>query len=198
MSPILGIWASSIQSSLNASSFDSIATTTLGSSQTTVTFSSIPSTYKHLQIRCLAKSTGSAGEDRMSSQMRFNGDTSANYASHYLKGNGTSATAGAVTSSTVIDYAGLSWIPDSWSGYANIWGVAIMDILDYTSTNKAKTLRVLSGYNSNGTNTTGNNISLTSGLWFKTPEAINSISIICDQSQSFIAGSTFALYGIKG
>jgi hypothetical protein len=72
-----------------------------------------------------------------------------------------------------------------------------MDILDYTSTTKAKTLRTLAGYNANTTDTTGNNISLTSGLWFKTPEAITSIDIICDNSQSFIAGSTFALYGIK-
>ena len=196
MSPILGIIASQNYPRIT-SSYESITTTTLGSSQQTITFSSIPSTYKHLQIRCFAKGTGSAGEDRFSAEMRFNGDTSSNYASHVLGGNGSAAFAASSTSATRIITAGRSWIPDSWSGYDYMWGVAIMDILDYGSTTKAKTLRTLAGYNSNTTGTTGNNINLTSGLWFKTPEAITSIDIICDQGQSFISGSTFALYGIR-
>jgi hypothetical protein len=183
-----------------SSSFDALATYTVPSGGvSSITFAGIPTggQYSHLQIRCLAKGSGDAGEDRYSAQMRFNGDTSANYASHYLTGNGTSASAGAFSSTTAIDMAGRSWIPDSWSGYANMWGVAIMDILDYASTTKAKTLRTLAGYNSNTTGTTGNNINLTSGLWFKTPEAINSITIICDQSGLFIQGSQFSLYGVK-
>ena len=186
-------------STLGGPAYESIATSIVsGGSAPTVTFSSIPSTYKHLQIRCFAKGTGTAGEDRFSAEMRFNGDTSANYSSHYMTANGSSASSGAFTSATLINMAGRSWIPDSWSGYANVWGVAIMDILDYASTTKTKTLRTLAGYNSNTTGITGNNINLSSGLWFKTPEAITSINILCDQSASFIEGSNFALYGIRG
>jgi hypothetical protein len=68
-----------------------------------------------------------------------------------------------------------------------------MDILDYTSTNKNKTVRSLGGFDRNG----GGIITLSSSLWFKTPEAITSIRLK-PQSSSWTQYSSFALYGIKG
>ena len=38
-------------------SYESIQTTTLSSSQSTISFTSIPATFKHLQIRCIARCT---------------------------------------------------------------------------------------------------------------------------------------------
>jgi hypothetical protein len=65
------------------SDFESIATTTVGAGgATTITFSSIPATYQHLQIRVLARTNRSAGVDIMS--MRMNGDTGNNYSDHLV------------------------------------------------------------------------------------------------------------------
>lgn len=180
------------------SSYESIATTTLTGTQSSVTFTEAGgawASYKHIQIRCMAKGTGSAGEDRFSMEVRFNSDTGSNYSRHNLFGNGSTASASGESSQTSA-WGGTSWIPDSYSTYANIFGVAVVDVLDFKSTSKYKTIRTLAGFNTNGSNTTGNNINLSSGLWQST-SAITSITLICDQGQSFISGSTFALYGIK-
>ena len=100
MTSILGIVASS--KLVASGSYESIATFTLGSS-TTVTFSSIPSTYKHLQIRYLARSarTGAATDDLA---IRLNSDSGANYARHRLFGDGASVTASGQTSQVEIAY----------------------------------------------------------------------------------------------
>ena len=119
--------------------------------------------------------------------MRFNGDTTgANYTRHYLYGDGSSAGAGGNVSDgqLSIGYTSTS---------ANIFGGGIVDVLDYTSTSKNKTIRSLAGYDANGSGL----VVLYSGLWSKTPEAITSISIF-SSSGNLNQNSQFALYGIKG
>lgn len=182
--PILGITASSI---LKAdTSFDSIATTTVGSGgSSTITFSSIPGTYKHLQIRILARDAGASSEDAYS--IRFNSDSGNNYSWHYLMGNGSSASASAGSTTSRIYVNNLPTDVQS-AGF----GGAVIDILDYANTNKYKTLRSLSGYDVNGTGT----INLVSGLWQNT-NAITSIEIKNDRAVNFMQYSSFALYGIK-
>jgi hypothetical protein len=166
-------------------SFESIATLS-GSGVSTVTFSSIPSTYKHLQIRAL--NTVSDGS-RWS--MRFNGDTGNNYWMHYLLGNGVNASAsssGAVSDQIngVIHGGGTTTYP----------AVAVMDLIDYASTTKNKTLRLMTGTDDNGA--TGYHfLYLKSGLWMST-SAVTSITIFNTSSTNGSTGSTFALYGIKG
>jgi len=73
--------------------FESIATAT-GSGQTSVTFSSIPSTYKHLQIRIIARDNSGNGGGSGALRLRFNGDTSSVYDRHHLSGNGSSPSVG--------------------------------------------------------------------------------------------------------
>ena len=90
--PMLGIMASQISGHLWAPSgaYDSIATVTLGSAASTITFSSIPSTYTHLQFRVMARDT-TTGVTQTSLRWQFNGDTAANYtAYHDIFGNGAS------------------------------------------------------------------------------------------------------------
>jgi hypothetical protein len=84
--PILGIMASQISGHLFAPSgaYDSIATTTLSSPAASITFSSIPATYTHLQIRGIARSTAAAGNVSIA----YNSDTGSNYAGHDLYGDG--------------------------------------------------------------------------------------------------------------
>ena len=89
MSPILGIYASQISGHLWAPSgaYDSIATATGTGSSGIINFTSIPSTYTHLQLRVSALPSS---VDQMVCRVG-NGsiDTGSNYARHTLNGNGT-------------------------------------------------------------------------------------------------------------
>lgn len=164
-------------------SFESIQTVTVGSGgQTTISFTSIPSTYKHLQIR---GTWANAGTSQYAS-IRFNNDTSSNYAYHDFYGDGANVYTEAVSSTTGIGMA-YSSSTTSYTGF-------VYDILDYTSTTKNKTIRGIEGRDTNG----GGTIALHSGLWFKTPEAISSIDIYVSTTNNIKQYSSFALYGIKG
>jgi hypothetical protein len=168
-----------------------LMTTTLSSTASSVTFTSIPQSYEHLQIRIIGRSTIVDTNDFM--MARFNSDTGSNYSYHYLRGDGTSGTSqGAGFGSS--DYLrNVGFITGS-SATSNVFGVSIVDILDYTNTNKLKTIKVFTGKDSNSNNQDGRVI-LSSMLWNST-SAINSITLF---TQSNIATtSSFALYGIKG
>lgn len=175
-----------------AGAFESIASASGTGSSNTITFSSIPSTYQHLQLRIIAKGTLTAGAGRVG-LIRFNSDTGSNYASHRLRGNGTDVFADGQTSATSIRTN--NFVLDSFASYPNTFGVAIIDIHDYASTTKNKTVRTFTGTDDNGI---GNQtIGLSSGLWMNT-SAITSLTFINgDSSDNFVTASTFALYGIK-
>ena len=187
MSPILGIYASQISGHLFAPSgaYDSIATTTLSSPAASITFSSIPATYTHLQIRGIARSTAAAGNVSIA----YNSDTGSNYAGHDLYGDGATAAAGG-GGSRVPSNIGVIAVPVS-TDLANSFGVGVVDILDYSSTTKYKTVRVLTGFDVNGS---GGYILFRSELWMNT----NAISTITMSLANFDTYSSVALYGIKG
>lgn len=171
------------QQGVAAGDFDSIATVTVGAGgATNAEFASIPGTYNHLQIRAIVRSTsgGYAG-------VTFNSDTANNYASHELYGDGSNAAAAAYTTR-----ADIPLMPTATSSGTNIFTGLIIDILDYTNTNKYKTLRSLEGYDANGSGY----VELQSGLWQST-NAITSVKITCAYGQSWQQYSHFALYGIK-
>jgi len=190
MTPMLGILASQISGHLAApNSYESITTNTVGSGGTTsITFSSISSAYKHLQLRFTARSLDV--DTNAFIYMRFNGDTASNYSDHYLRGDGASVSAIANANNTVIYATGQ--IP-ALNATASVFGVGVVDILDYTNTNKYKTSRSLNGYDSNGSGS----IFLESGNWRNT-NAVSSITLTTQASQGFAQYSSFALYGIKG
>ena len=191
MSPILGIYASQISGHLFAPSgaYDSIATHTVGSGgQASIEFTSIPSTYKHLQIRLLARSTDAAGTVNVTTQL--NSDTGSNYAWHRIFGNGTSAGAGgASTQSNII----IGQISGSTAA-SGVFGVATIDLLDYKETTKYKTLRSLFGFDDNNGGA-GAVVQLFSGLWQSTSATT---TITLSAGGGFAQYSSFALYGIKG
>jgi hypothetical protein len=175
--------------------FESIQTVTVGAGgQASITFSSIPNTYKHLQIR------GTARDNRASTwidtmYMYFNADsTGSNYYYHVLGGNSSSAFASASAGQT--GYGA----PIGLTGASNVttsFGPNVIDILDYANTNKNKTVRSLVGVEDNA----NGSIRLTSGLWLSTA-AITSITLVNDgagvpANSFFQQHSTFTLYGIK-
>jgi len=189
MTPILGILASSISGSLNASSYESIATYTVGAGgQSTITFSSIPNTYKHLQVRAMHRATTGAGDGTV--YMQFNSDTGANYSWHRMYGYGSSVGADASVSTTSIAAGQSMGATPSLQGFP----VMINDILDYTNTSKYKTVRSLAGTDLNGD--ASGAVFFNSGNWRST-SAITSITITTNQT-AFAQYSSFALYGIKG
>ncbi|MGI9142039.1 MAG: hypothetical protein ACR2IJ_02505 [Fluviibacter sp.] len=176
----LGIYASQISGHLTPSTgYVSIATIK-PSSTNTLTFSAIPNSYKHLQLRYLNISSALANDI----SMRINGDTASNYASHYLYGGGSGSAAAGGAGSLTNMYSG-------YTGNTSSPAVGIIDILDYTSTIKNKTIRTLSGVDNNGS---GYNL-YTSGVWINTA-AINSITL--NTTATFQANSIFSLYGIQG
>jgi hypothetical protein len=169
-------------------SFESIATATGTGSSGTITFSSIPSTYQHLQIRIMARTDRSSTESGF--QIRFNSDSGSNYVGHQILGFGTTIIANGSTSQTQIDIG----IVAAASAPSNTMGVGIIDVHDYASSTKNKTVRSLSGEEQNSADSY---LTLRSGLWLNT-NAINSITIIPNTANNFTTASVFALYGIKG
>jgi hypothetical protein len=172
------------------SSYESISSQTLGSSSSTVTFSSIPGTYKSLQIRAILRDTNATNSD-YGFAIRVNSDTGSNYAFHNLYGDGTSPAAFSTASaSRIISIFGAPLDGTT----ASTFGSTVIDIHDYASTTKNKTIRGFAGSNTN-TTSTNFGVALFSGLWMST-SAVTSISII-SEGTSFKSGSTFALYGIN-
>lgn len=171
-------------------SYESIATATGTGSSATITFSSIPSTYKHLQIRFMAKSTfGSDNANNIT--VRLNGDTASNYARHNLYGDGSAAAAEGSASQTSMQ---LRFLLPSTS--VNLLGVGIVDFADYASSTKNKTMRYFGGTDTNNNTSIISPVVLGSGLWNST-SAVTSISFITSVS-NFTTDTVFSLYGIKG
>ena len=172
---------------VSTNSYESISTVTVGAGgSASIDFTSIPSTYTHLQIRAICKDT-TATSNVGSIYGRFNSDTGSNYARHYLNGSGSAVGAGGGSSQTSMFFGtGLE------ANFTNIFAANVIDILDYANTNKYKTTRSLSGADTNG----GGFVQFMSGLWMNTA-AITSITILPNQN-NFAQYSSFALYGIKG
>lgn len=167
------------------SSFESIATITGSGTPNSITFSSIPSTYKHLQVRfrTLGNSSGS------DPYLTFNGITTATYDWHSIAGNGSASSATGVSGDNGIR---LMYGANTNNTYPMS---AVIDIHDYTSTSKNKTIKTFAGQDFNGTET--GVVVLSSGL-YRSTSAITSISIELIGGPLYTATSVFSLYGIKG
>jgi hypothetical protein len=122
-------------------------------------------------------------------KIAYNGDTSSsNYYNHQMYGTGTAAGAQSFSADSVR----ASYIAGGTDN-ANIFGAAIIDILDYTSTTKRKTTRILAGIDYNG----GGFVNHNSGGWFATPVAITSLVLSPGSGTSFNQHSQFSLYGVR-
>jgi hypothetical protein len=187
--PILGITASQVPGRLSTNSYESIATALVPSGgQSSVVFSSIPNTYKHLQLRYIARTTVANVNDGYIN-MQFNGDTTLNYYFlHYLQGEGSGTPAAGAVGVNYVIYTGVA---SGNSSTSDVFGAGVVDILDYANTNKRKVTKALSGMDNNG----AGKASLASGIWLSTA-AITQITI--GGNGTLMQNSRFALYGIKG
>ena len=177
--PILGIIASQDYNRVT-NSYESIATVTVGSPVATVSFSSIPATYTHLQVRLIAKSTETLYDQSDAINFYFNADTTyTNYRSHWLRGDGSSATSSQIQSAGYNIYTGT--IASGHSSQTSMFGAQIIDILDYANTNKYKTVRTLDG---DDLNSALGLVGLYSGLWMST-SAITGLTFNVTNASNF-------------
>ena len=152
-----------------------IASTTASGSTSSVEFTNIPQTFTHLQIRLFAKTASTAAFDSIA--MNING--ASGEARHDVYGTGASVGSSNAGTSLFV-----------YVGGSAQFGVGIIDILDYTNTNKTKVSRSICGVDNNGSGL----VALTSGLKLSTT-AISSLTFIAGVP-NLAAGSRFDLYGI--
>jgi hypothetical protein len=178
-------------------SYESIASAIGTGSNAYVEFTSIPSTYSHLQIRISGQPNNPAGGGGTNVAMRINSDTGSNYNGHVLAGNGSSASTGYFGVDTMMYVASIPQGGGASGGTQYMYNAAVIDILDYTNTNKYKTVRALSGWDKNNASL-GSDIRLASGLWLNT-SAINTIRLYVNDglNLNWYDGSTIALYGVN-
>lgn len=189
MSPIISTLANASAygfrslSAAAAGAYESIASVT-ATGGSTVTFSSIPSTYQDLQIRVLVRTTTDAADFRLTA----NGVTSG-YASHFLTGTGS---VGATEYSAAANIRLDTGAGNNVNSYQH--SAIIIDIHDYASTTRNKTFRMFYGADYN---TTGGEVYIGSGLTTST-SAISSLSFDVLGGKVLANPSFFSLYGIKG
>lgn len=169
----------------NVGDYESIQTITVGSGgQAAIDFTSIPQTYKHLQIRGLIKAASG-----VELHVQINGDTAANYSGHLLDANGsTTAANGGTYNANYIRMFYTTGMPTTGS----VFGAIILDILDYTNTNKRKTIKTFYGADENSSGEIG----LSGGAWHST-SAITQVTFNTTSS-TFSQYSQLALYGLNG
>jgi len=171
--------------------YDSIATATIANTTTTtITFSSIPSTYTHLQLRYIIRTDrGDDYQDALG--MRFNSDTGTNYYRHRFETENAGGAVAGANSGTDTQY---HFIGASALASSNVFASGIVDIIDYANTSKNKTTRSLNGYIHTASYSL---MGVESSVWVNT-SAINRIDIKPNYGTNYAVGSTIALYGIKG
>ena len=164
-----------------------IASTTVTGSSAQITFSSIPQTFTHLQVRITGRDASATLTN--SAFVQYNGYGSTYPYYHNLTGNGTAAASN--SGQTVL--IPLPNFPGA-NATANIVGSIILDILDYTNTNKNKTARAIGGCDLNGSGI----VSLTSGFLDST-SAITSLTFggAFTSPYALATGSRIDLYGIS-
>ena len=151
--------------------YTALATVTLGSSASSVTFSSIPATYRDLIL--VVNGQSASNPDLL---LSFNGDTSNIYTNVTMAGNGSSAYSFAITRTGIFTMA---------AGTSRLMMTA--QIMDYSATDKHKTVI------SRG-NLPAAELGASAGRWPST-SAITSVAVRAGAS-TFDTGSTFSLYGV--
>lgn len=162
-------------SSNSAVTYDVVATQTLNSTSSTITFSSIPQTYQNLILVVFTRT------DNGNFKINVNSDTGSNYSATFMRGNGTSVSSSRTTNQT-------AYIPDTPSGSDK--GLGIFQFQNYSNTTTYKTILNRSG-------DVIPQITASVALWRST-SAISTITLTQPNAgQPFASGSTFAIYGIK-
>jgi len=189
---VLGTVGSQNTKNFISGDFDSIASITTDGSASTYTFSSIPSNYKHLQVRLNTRGAGSANVYNSWFTLYVNGvSTGTSYSQADLYGNSSSVVAGANARNQANSQPFFNTGPDAGS---NQFTASVVDILNYSNTNMNKSIRVHNGATTSGSTTRLG--STLSNVGFYSTSAITSVSFFFNNGN--IANCKLSLYGIKG
>jgi hypothetical protein len=173
-------------------SYEAIATLSGTGSASVITFSSIPSTYKHLQIRGV-NVTDYNSTDYGNAGIRFNGDTGLNYTTHAMRGYWDGGTGNKQGLNYTLGSLNYGMISVAYLNTNNdVVFPTIVDILNYANTNNRKVAKAWSG----STYSTDKGILQTGSTFWDSDSAINSISLLCANG-SWTSKTKFTLYGIK-
>jgi len=173
------------------SAFDLLETQILGSDASSVTFTGLGaySDYKHLHLRISSQVTSTGSSANRNLRMTFNGDSAANYNSHTIAAEIGSLFSYADLSQSAT-YIGKTSVVFGAS-HDNQFAPALVDILDFSNTNKFTTVRAMGGISASQ----DGDLLYQSSVWRNTA-AITQFQIYPDV-QSFKALSRFSLYGVK-
>jgi hypothetical protein len=172
-----------------ASTYEPIATTTLGTATASVTFSTISGAYTDLVLVCNIQGINTVSE-AAALYLEYNSDSGSNYSSTRLMGNG-SITSSTHYSNQTSNFIGLF---PAFTTAGSKFGPQIIHLQDYSNSTTYKT--ILSRFNSDGTGVSGEDrVGAFVGLWRSTA-AITTIDLTSSASGGFATGSTFTLYGI--
>jgi len=162
------------------STYTPIYSQTLSSSTTSITFSSIPTTYTDLELVITAKSDGGYA----SLVLRCNSDSSSLYSSTYLQANGTSATSGRIASQStlVLSPSVLGISSNEFTDYK-------VSLYNYSNTTTSKSMLLRSGAANQGTQ-------VHTGL-YRSTSSLTSLTLSINSGSNFVSGSTFTIYGIR-
>jgi len=177
------------------SSFYSIATVTAAGGETSLTFSSIPSSYKSLRIRGVYRDTSTSAPATTSPQFRFNSDSGSNYSSLYTISQNSTATLGGGGGPGGSTAGILETNFTSYTNTSSIFSPVMLDVVDYSSTSKYKVVKTFAGWDTNTNGVYYGEITLSSTTWASTA-AVTSWTINAIGT-GFVAGSTFTVYGEK-
>ena len=176
------------------SGYYSIATTTLSSASSTITFNTIPTDFTDLEIRGLLKVDYTADMRGIDCRMNFNGEaTGTNYTLHDFRGYGASYDNANSSNGTsrVLIYSGAM---ANYSGYGSYYGAFQTQIFSYKKTDRYKTGYYISSSEA-AINNNEHQVSY-SGFGYKSLDPITSITFTASYGTGFVAGTTLALYGI--
>ena len=159
--------------------YTALANITLGSSASTITFSSIPATFRDLVLVVAAASTGSG----TNAAIRFNSDSGSNYTRVFMGVNGVGTFSSGTSTQTGFQFDNFGFVTTTLGATNHL-----LSINDYSATDKHKTILARA-------NRAGDTLDALAGRWANTA-AITSVQVVSFSGESYIAGSTFALYGI--
>ena len=169
-------------------SYESIASFTATQNTTTISFTSIPATYKHLEVRYVARRTGGAGSfSDLALRMNSVSSNSYDYQYIYAENGGTPSHYGQFGVDRLT--AGMVTAPSS---PANYFAAGYTIIPEYASTNREKTIQFFCGQQ---TQTSDKNATYLGVSNYRSTSAVNRLDFYT--GGDFIAGTTFSLYGIK-
>lgn len=157
--------------------YRALANFTVTTNTATITFSSIPNTFRDLVL--VIEGTVTTPANKI---IRFNSDSGSNYPWIYMSANGSTPSGSTNTSTSVLTEA-IAAMNVSEKLFTRI------DIMDYSATDKHKICLIRGGRSGAGID----------GIvcrWANTSSAISTISCSLNNSASYQSGTTFALYGI--